>query len=415
MAIDSLDALDWLRKHLEHDEPDLVRDMVRSFAERLMSAEADAMCGAGYGERSADRVNSRNGYRHRDFDTRAGTIDLAVPKLREGSYYPGWLLEPRRRAERALTQVVCQCYVEGVSTRRVDDIVKAMGIEGISKSQVSAMAKELDTGVEAFRSRPLDVGPYTYIWLDALTQKVREGGRVVNVAVVIATAVNSEGRRECLGFDVITTEDGAGWTAFLRSLVARGLCGVALVTSDDHKGLKAAIGAVLPGAAWQRCRVHFSRNVLTRVPKSSQGMVATLVRTIFEQPDHDSVWAQHARVVDQLGGRFDDAANMLADAAEDLLAFSTFPAEHWSAVRSNNPQERLNKELRRRTDVVGIFPNRSAVVRLVGAVLAEQNDEWTVAKRYMGSESLAKARLRPLEGQALTGPKEPELQAAGAA
>ena len=415
MALDSLDALDWLRKHLEHDEPDLVRDMVRSFAERLMSAEADAMCGAGYGERSADRVNSRNGYRHRDFDTRAGTIDLAVPKLREGSYYPGWLLEPRRRAERALTQVVCQCYVEGVSTRRVDDIVKAMGIEGISKSQVSAMAKELDTGVEAFRSRPLDVGPYTYIWLDALTQKVREGGRVVNVAVVIATAVNCEGRRECLGFDVITTEDGAGWTAFLRSLVARGLCGVALVTSDDHKGLKAAIGAVLPGASWQRCRVHFSRNLLTRVPKSSQGMVATLVRTIFEQPDHDSVWAQHARVVDQLTGRFDAAANMLADAAEDLLGFSTFPAEHWSAVRSNNPQERLNKELRRRTDVVGIFPNRSAVVRLVGAVLAEQNDEWTVAKRYMGSESLAKARLRPIEGQALTGPKETELQTAGAA
>jgi putative transposase len=415
VAIDSLDALDWLRKHLEHDEPDLVRDMVRSFAERLMSAEADAMCGAGYGERSADRVNSRNGYRHRDFDTRAGTIDLAVPKLREGSYYPGWLLEPRRRAERALTQVVCQCYVEGVSTRRVDDIVKAMGIEGISKSQVSAMAKELDAGVEAFRSRPLDAGPYTYLWLDALTQKVREGGRVVNVAVVIATAVNCEGRRECLGFDVITTEDGAGWTAFLRSLVARGLCGVALVTSDDHKGLKAAIEAVLPGASWQRCRVHFSRNVLTRVPRSSQGMVATLVRTIFEQPDHDSVWAQHARVVDQLGGRFDDAANMLADAAEDLLAFSTFPAEHWSAVRSNNPQERLNKELRRRTDVVGIFPNRSAIVRLVGAVLSEQNDEWTVAKRYMGSESLAKARLRPIEGQALTGAKEPELQAAGAA
>ena len=415
MALDSLDALDWLRKHLEHDEPDLVRDMVRSFAERLMSAEADALCGAGYGERSADRVNSRNGYRHRDFDTRAGTIDLAVPKLREGSYYPGWLLEPRRRAERALTQVVCQCYVEGVSTRRVDDIVKAMGIDGISKSQVSAMAKELDAGVEAFRSRPLDAGPYTYIWLDALTQKVREGGRVVNVAVVIATAVNCEGRRECLGFDVITTEDGAGWTAFLRSLVARGLCGVALVTSDDHKGLKAAIEAVLPGAAWQRCRVHFSRNVLTRVPRSSQGMVATLVRTIFEQPDHDSVWAQHARVVDQLGGRFDDAANMLADAAEDLLAFSTFPAEHWSAVRSNNPQERLNKELRRRTDVVGIFPNRSAIVRLVGAVLSEQNDEWTVAKRYMGLESLAKARLRPIEGQALPEAKEPELETAGAA
>ena len=298
---------------------------MRSFAEQLMSAEADAICGAGYGERSADRVNSRNGYRHRDFDTRAGTMDLAVPKLRQGSYFPGWLLEPRRRAERALTQVVCQCYVEGVSTRRVDDIVKAMGIEGISKSQVSAMAKELDALVEAFRSRPLDAGPYTYIWLDALTQKVREGGRVVNVAVVIATGVNNEGRRESLGFDVITTEDGAGWTAFLRSLVARGLCGVALVTSDDHKGLKAAIAAVLPGATWQRCRVHFARNLLTRVPKASQGMVATLVRTIFEQPDHDSVWDQHARVVDQLTGRFADAAVMLADAAEDLLAFSTFP------------------------------------------------------------------------------------------
>jgi transposase-like protein len=409
-----LDALDWLRKQLEQDNPDLVREMVKSFAERLMSAEADAMCGAGYGERSAERVNSRNGYRHRDYDTRAGTVDLAVPKLREGSYFPGWLLEPRRRAERALTQVVCQCYVEGVSTRRVDDIVKAMGIDGISKSQVSTMAKELDSMVEAFRSRPLEAGPYTYIWLDALTQKVREGGRVVNVAVVIATGVNNEGRRESLGFDVITTEDGAGWTAFLRSLVARGLSGVSLVVSDDHKGLKTAIEAVLPGASWQRCRVHFGRNLMTRVPRSSQGMVATLVRTIFEQPDHDSVWAQHARVVDQLSGRFDDAAAMLADAAEDLLAFSTFPAEHWSNIRSNNPQERLNKELRRRTDVVGIFPNRSAVVRLVGAVLCEQNDEWAVAKRYMGSESLAKARLRPIEGQVAALSKEPELQAGAA-
>ncbi len=412
MAKDSLDALDWLRKHLDQDAPDLVREMLGAFIERLMGAEVDAMCGAGYGERSPERVNSRNGYRHRDFDTRVGTLDLAVPKLREGSYFPGWLLEPRRRAERALTQVVCQCYVEGVSTRRVDDVVKAMGIEGISKSQVSNMAKELDAVVEAFRSRPLDAGPYTYIWLDALTQKVREGGRVINVAVVIATGVNNEGKRESLGFDVITTEDGAGWTAFLRSLVARGLSGVALVVSDDHKGLKAAIGAVLPGATWQRCRTHFARNLLTRVPKASQGMVATLVRTIFEQPDHDSVWAQHARVVDQLAGRFPEAAKMLADAAEDLLAFSTFPPGHWSAIRSNNPQERLNKEIRRRTDVVGIFPNRPAVVRLVGAVLSEQNDEWSVAIRYMGSESLAKARLRPIEGQTMA--KEPELQAGAA-
>ena len=411
MAKDSLDALDWLRKQLEQDTPDLVREMLGAFVQTLMGAEADAICGAGYGERSPERVNSRNGYRHRDFDTRAGTLDLAVPKLREGSYFPGWLLEPRRRAERALTQVVCQCYVEGVSTRRVDDVVKAMGIEGISKSQVSAMAKELDAVVEAFRSRPLDAGPYTYVWLDALVLKVREGGRVVNVAMVIATGVNNEGKRESLGFDVITTEDGAGWTAFLRSLVARGLSGVALVISDDHKGLKTAIEAVLVGATWQRCRTHFARNLLTRVPKASQGMVATLVRTIFEQPDHDSVWAQHARVVDQLAGRFPEAARMLADAAEDLLAFSTFPPEHWSAIRSNNPQERLNKEIRRRTDVVGIFPNRPAIVRLVGAVLSEQNDEWAVAMRYMGSESLAKARLRPIEAL----PKEPELQAAGAA
>ena len=371
-----------------------------SFAERLMSAEADAMCGAGYGERSPERVNSRNGYRHRDLDTRAGTIDLAVPKLREGSYYPGWLLEPRRRAERALTQVVCQCYVEGVSTRRVDDIVKAMGIEGISKSQVSAMAKELDAMVEAFRSRPLDAGPYTYVWLDALTQKVREGGRVVNVAVVIATGVNAEGQRESLGFDVITTEDGAGWTAFLRNLVARGLSGVALVISDDHKGLKAAIAAVLPGATWQRCRVHFGRNLMTRVPKASQGMVATLVRTIFEQPDHDSVWAQHARVVDQLTGRFDDAAVMLADAAEDLLAFSTFPAEHWSAISSNNPQERLNKEIRRRTDVVGIFPNRAAVVRLVGAVLPSRTTSGPWPSATWAQRAWPKRGSAPIEGQA---------------
>ncbi len=238
---------------------------------------------------------------------------------------------------------------------------------------------------------------------------------MVNVAVVVATGVNNEGRRESLGFYVITTEDGAGWTAFLRSLVARGLSGVALVVSDDHKGLKAAIAAVLRGATWQRCRTHFARNMLTRVPRATQGMVDTLVRTIFEQPDHDSVWAQHARVVDQLTGRFDDAAVMLLDAADDLLAFSTFPPEHWTNIRSNNPQERLNKEIRRRTDVVGIFPNRAAVVRLVGAVLAEQNDEWAVAKRYMGSESLAKARLRPIEGQLTEMAKSPELQSEGAA
>jgi putative transposase len=321
-----------------------------------------------------------------------GTIELAIPKLREGSYYPDWLLQARRRAEKALVAVVAQCYVEGVSTRRVDDIVRAMGIDGISKSQVSVLAKTLDAEVEAFRNRPLDVGPYTYVLVDALTQRVREEGRIVNVACVLATGVNADGHREVLGVDVFTTEDGAGWTAFLRGLVARGLSGVKLVVSDAHEGLKAAIAAVLPGASWQRCRTHFMRNLLSRVPRSSQSMVATLVRSIFEQPDATQVWEQHARVVDQLAERFPAAAELLIDAGPDLLAFTAFPKEHWKQIWSNNPQERLNKELRRRTDVVGIFPNRAAAIRLIGAVLSEQHDEWAVARRYMSPESLLKAQ-----------------------
>ena len=394
----TMGAAEVLRKYLLEADPDLVRSMVQTFAEALMSAEASGLCNAEYGEVSPERVNSRNGYRTRRWDTRAGTIDLAIPKLRSGSYFPDWLIEPRRRAERALVAVVAQCYVEGVSTRRVDDVVRSMGIEGISKSQVSELAKSLDEAVAAFRNRPLDAGPYTYIWVDALTQKVREGGRIVNVAVVIATGVNAEGHREILGLDLITTEDGAGWTAFLRGLVARGLSGVQLVVSDAHGGLIDAIASVLPGAAWQRCRVHFVRNVLTRVPKATQSMVATLIRSIFDQPDAEQVHLQHARVVEQLAERFGDAADMLISAEADILAFSGFPKEHWRQIWSNNPQERLNKEIRRRTDVVGIFPNRAAVIRLVGAVLAEQHDEWAVARRYMGIESLAKARLRVLVG-----------------
>jgi putative transposase len=390
----TMDALAWLRKHLDEADPDLVRSMVKAFADQLMSAEASALCHASYGEVSASRVNSRNGYRSRDFDTRAGTIELAIPKLRSGSYFPDWLIEPRRRAERALVAVVAQCYVEGVSTRRVDDVVRSMGIDGISKSQVSELATSLDEVVAAFRNRPLDAGPYTYVWVDALTQKVREGGRIVNVALVVATAVNADGHREILGLDLITIEDGAGWTAFLRGLVARGLSGVALVVSDAHAGLVDAIASVLPGAAWQRCRVHYVRKVLTRVPKATQSMVATLIRSIFDQPDHEQVLAQHARVVEQLSERFDDSADMLIRAEGDILAFASFPKEHWRQIWSNNPQERLNKEIRRRTDVVGIFPDRSAVIRLVGAVLAEQHDEWAVARRYMGIESMAKARLR---------------------
>ena len=395
----NMDALEWLRKHLEEEGSDLLRDMVKVFAERLMAAEVDALCNASYGEVTPERVNSRNGLRRRDFDTRVGTIELAVPKLRHDSYYPGWLLEPRRRAERALTQVVAECYVRGVSTRRVEGLVQTLGIEHLSKSQVSRMATDLDAEVAAFRSRPLDAGPYSYVWLDAMVQKVREAGRIQNVAVVIATAVNNNGHREVLGFDVITTEDGAAWLAFLRGLVARGLSGTALVVSDAHVGLTDAVSSTL-GSTWQRCRTHFMRNLLTRVPKSAQGLVATLVRSIFEQPDAEQVWAQHARVVEQLTEKFEDAATLLADAGGDVLAFASFPKEHWRQIWSNNPQERLNRELRRRTDVVGIFPNHEAVVRLVGSVLAEQHDEWAVCRRYMSTESLAKARMTVIEGEA---------------
>ena len=398
MVNNTMDALEWLRKQLDSDGDDLLREMVREFAQRLMAVEVDALTGAGWGEVSSERVNHRNGYRQRPFDTRVGSIDLAIPKLRRGSYFPDWLLDPRRRAEKALVAVVAECYVRGVSTRRVDGLVKTLGIESLSKSQVSRMAGELDEMVTEFRDRPLDAGPYTYVWMDALTQKVREGGRIINVAVVIAVGVNRDGHREILGLDVITTEDGAGWLAFLRGLVARGLSGTSLVISDAHPGLVDAIASTLTGATWQRCRTHYMRNLLTRVPKSAQSMVATLVRTIFEQPDAASVWAQHARVVEQLTERFPDAATHLADAATDVLAFTGFPKEHWRQIWSNNPQERLNKELRRRTDVVGIFPNRDAVVRLVGAVLAEQHDEWAVARRYMAAEGLAKARLRIITG-----------------
>ena len=384
----SMQIQEWIGKFVEDSGEDLVREMLRVFAETLMSAEVDARCGAAYGERSEDRTNRRNGYRARRWDTRAGTVELGVPKLREGSYFPDWLLEPRRRAEKALQAVIAEAYVKGVSTRRVDGLVQAMGIDGISKSQVSEMARSLDGMVESFRSRPLDQGPYRYLWLDALVIKCREGGRVAPVAALVATAVNADGRREILGLDVVTSETGAGWTAFLRGLVSRGLSGVELVTSDAHPGLKDAIAATLPGASWQRCRTHFLQNLLTRVPKTLQQAVATLVRSIFAQPDAESVRHQHQQVVDQLEDRFSDAAAMLADASEELLAFTAFPKTHWKQIWSNNPQERLNKEIRRRSDVVGIFPNRDAIVRLVGAVLAEQNDEWTVARRYMSLESL---------------------------
>jgi putative transposase len=391
----TMDLNEWLRKRLEEASPDLLRAMVQDFAEALMGAEADALCGAPYGERSPERVNRRNGYRERDWDTRVGSIELAVPKLREGSYYPHWLLEPRRRAEQALVSVIADAYLAGVSTRRVEKLVQQLGIDRMSRSQVSRLAKSLDGIVEDFRTRPLDGAPYAYLTLDALVVKCREGGRTVNACVVHAVAVNAEGFRESLGLDVVTSEDGAAWLAFLRGLVARGLQGVRLCTSDAHPGLVDAIAATLPGTTWQRCRTHFMRNLLTRVPKSAQSFVATMVRTIFAQPDAETVLEQHARIVDQLGTRFPDAATLLEEAAPDLLAFTSFPKEHWRQVWSNNSLERLNKEIRRRTDVVGIFPDRASIVRLVGAVLAEQHDEWQVVRRYMSAESIAKALTDP--------------------
>src|SRR5215204_1268485 len=387
-----MDVSSWLRKQLEEASPDLLRLMVKDFAEALMSADADAVCGAGYGERTPERVNRRNGYRERDWDTRVGSIELAVPKLREGSYFPDWLLAPRRRAEQAFVSVIADAYLAGVSTRRVEKLVQQLGVERMSKSQVSRLAKSLDEIVEEFRTRPLDGAPYAYITLDALVVKCREGGRTVNACVVHAVGVNRDGFRESLGLDVVTSEDGAAWLAYMRGLVARGLSGVKLVSSDAHPGLVDAIAATLPGTAWQRCRTHFMRNLLTRVPKSAQSFVATMVRTIFAQPDAATVHEQHRRIVDQLATRFPEAAALLEEAATDLLAFTAFPKEHWRQLWSNNSLERLNKEIRRRTDVVGIFPDRGAVIRLVGAVLAEQNDEWAVAsRRYLSIESLAKA------------------------
>ncbi len=381
-----------LADRLTTTSPDVLRELLATFIHTLMGAEADALCGAGYGQRSSERTHSRNGYRHRQFDTRAGTLDLAIPKLRAGSYFPGWLLERRKRAERALTTVVATCYLLGVSTPRMDRLVETLGITGLSKSQVSAMAKELDTAVEAFRTRPLDAGPYTFMAADALVLKVREGGRVVNVHALIAVGVNAEGYREILGIDVTTAEDGAGWLTFLRSLTARGLSGVKLVTSDAHAGLVAAIGATLPGAAWQRCRTHYTTNLMATTPKASWPWVKTLLHSVFDQPDADSVADQYDRIVDALTDKLSQVADHLENARADLLAFTAFPKQIWRQIWSNNPQERLNKEIRRRTDVVGIFPDRTALIRLVGAVLAEQHDEWAESRRYLGLDVLSKSR-----------------------
>jgi transposase-like protein len=390
-VVPSIDPARFLEEQLSQASPDLLRQMLSTFINTLLSADADQVCGASYGTVSEERTNRRNGYRHRDFDTRAGTIDVAIPKLRQGSYFPEWLLERRRRAEAALTTVVATSYLLGVSTRRMEDLVQTLGITGLSKSQVSEMAKDLDGQVEQFRTRPLDAGPYSFVAADALTMKVREGGRVVKVAVLVATGVNSEGYREILGLQVNSTEDGAGWLTFFRDLVARGLSGVKLVTSDAHAGLVAAAGATL-GGSWQRCRTHYAANLMATTPKSSWPWVKTLLQTVFDQPDKESVDAQFDRVLDALEHKLPRSFAHLEAAREEILAFTVFPKEVWKQIWSNNPNERLNREIRRRTDVVGIFPNRDAIIRLVGAVLAEQHDEWAEQRRYLGLDALSRAR-----------------------
>jgi putative transposase len=389
----SIDPAQFLEQQLAAASPDLLRQMLATFINTLMSAEADGICGAPYGQPSPDRCNVRNGYRHRDFDTRAGTVDVAIPKLRSGSYFPDWLLERRRRAEAALTSVVATSYLLGVSTRRMEKLVETLGITRLSKSQVSRMAADLDVQVEAFRTRPLDAGPYTFVAADALTQRVREGGRVVNVHALLATGVNADGHREVLGLQVTSGEDGAGWLTFFRDLTARGLTGVRLVTSDAHAGMVAAIGATLPGATWQRCRTHYAANLMATCPKASWPWVKTLLHSVYDQPDAASVHVQFDRLVEAVADKLPKVADHLEAARADVLAFTAFPKEIWRQIWSNNPNERLNREIRRRTDVVGIFPDRDALIRLVGAVLAEQHDEWIEGRRYLGLDVLNRSRL----------------------
>src|SRR4051794_9495490 len=394
----TIDPSRFLAEQLADPGSDLLRAMSTAFVNALMSVEADAVCGAEYGALSPDRTNSRNGYRRRELDTRTGTLEVAIPKLRSGSYFPDWLLQRRRRAEAALTSVVATCYLLGVSTRRMEKLVETLGITRLSRSQVSRMAADLDGQVEAFRTRPLDQGPYTFLAADALTMKVREGGRVVLVHALVATGVNVDGHREILGLQVTSAEDGAGWLTFFRDLVARGLTGVRLVTSDAHAGLVAAIGATLPGATWQRCRTHYAANLMAACPKGSWPWVKTLLHSVYDQPDAASVHAQYDRLVDAVADKLPTVADHLEAARADLLAFTAFPKEIWRQIWSNNPNERLNREIRRRTDVVGIFPDRDALIRLVGAVLAEQHDEWAEGRRYLGLDLLARARLTTIQG-----------------
>jgi len=366
-------------------DSDLLRDMIQYVAQRMMELDAEGLCAAAYGERNPERANSRNGYRGRLWETRAGSVDLKIPKLRKGSYFPGFL-EPRRTGEKALAAVIQEAYIQGVSTRSVDELVKAMGMSGISKSQVSRLCGEIDERVQAFLNRPIE-GDWPYLWIDATYMKVREAGRIVSVAVIIAVAVNTDGVREVLGMAVGPSEAEPFWTAFLRSLTRRGLRGVKLVIADSHEGLKAAAAKVLK-ATWQRCKVHFLRNALAHAGKGQRQMVLAMINTVFAQESLEAAIAQWRVVADQLRSKFPKLAAMLDRSEADVLAFMSFPKAHHKQIHSTNPLERLNAEIKRRTNVVGIFPNEAAITRLVGALLLEQSDEWSLQRRYMQLEGL---------------------------
>jgi len=377
-------------------DADFLRDMIAFAAEKMMEMEVGALTGAALGQKSPDRLVQRNGYRGRDWQTRAGTVELCIPKLRKGSYFPSFL-EPRRMAEKALSAVIQEAYIQGVSTRSVDDLVQAMGGTGVSKSQVSRLCEEIDARVEAFLERPLE-GDWPYVWLDATYVKVRRNHRIVSVAVIIAVGVNADGRREVLGMDIGPSEAETFWSEFLRKLRRRGLRGVKLVISDAHEGIKAAV-AKLMNATWQRCRVHTMRNALAHAGKSSRRVVSAFMATAFAQDSAEAAKAQWRKVADQLRPKLPKLAGFMDEAEDDVLAYMSFPADHWSKIHSTNGLERLNGEVKRRTDVVGIFPNDNAITRLVGAILLEQNDEWAVQRaRYMTLETMTALSDDPIVG-----------------